>query len=34
VTWDNTGITVSDETNSALKVKIMAGGIFASSDGG
>ena len=34
VTWDNTGITVSDSTNSALKVKIMAGGIFASDDGG
>lgn len=34
VTWDNTGITVADESNSALKVKIMAGGIFASSDGG
>ena len=34
VTWDNTGITVSDTVNSALKVKIMAGGIFASNDGG
>lgn len=34
VTWDNTGITVTDTVNSALKVKIMAGGIFASNDGG
>lgn len=34
VTWDNTGITVSDESNSALKVRIIAGGIFVSDDGG
>ena len=34
VIWDNTGITVSDESNSALKVRIIAGGIFVSDDGG
>lgn len=31
---DNTGITISDTTNSAQKVKVTAGGLFVSGDGG
>lgn len=34
VTWDSTGITVGDDRNAALKVRIIAGGIFVSNDGG
>ena len=34
VTWDSTGITVIDDSNAALKLKIMAGGVFISNDGG
>ena len=34
VTWDSTGITVTDDANAALKLKIMAGGVFISNDGG
>lgn len=34
VIWDSTGITVSDDKNAANKVRIIAGGIFISDDGG
>ena len=34
VTWDSTGITVSDNSDAAMKVRIIAGGIFVSNDGG
>lgn len=34
VTWDSTGITVTDNINSAQKVKLMAGGLFITNDGG
>lgn len=34
VIWDGTGITVTDDKNAALKVRIIAGGIFISNDGG
>lgn len=34
VTWDNTGITVTNKFNSADKTKIIAGGIFVTNDGG
>lgn len=34
VTWDSTGITVTDSINSAEKVKLMAGGLFITNDGG
>lgn len=34
VTWDSTGITVTDDSNTASKVKLMAGGLFITNDGG
>ena len=34
VVWDDTGITVTDKTDTANKTKILAGGIFVSDDGG
>ena len=34
VTWDSTGITITDDKDASKKVKMMAGGVFASSDGG
>ena len=34
VTWDDTGITVTNKFNSADKTKIIAGGIFVTNDGG
>lgn len=34
VTWDDTGITVTNKFNSADKTKIIAGGIFITNDGG
>ena len=34
VTWDETGLTVTDDNNAALQVKLMAGGLFISNDGG
>lgn len=34
VTWDGTGITVTNKLNSADKTKIIAGGIFVTNDGG
>lgn len=34
VTWDSTGITVTNKFNSADKTKIIAGGIFITNDGG
>lgn len=34
VIWDSTGITLSDDKNAANKVRIIAGGIFISNDGG
>ena len=34
VTWDDTGITVTDKFNSGNKTKIIAGGIFVTNDGG
>ena len=34
VTWDDTGITITNKFNSADKTKIIAGGIFVTNDGG
>lgn len=34
VTWDETGITVTNKLNTADKTKIIAGGIFVTNDGG
>ena len=34
VTWDSTGITVTDDNDAALQLRIMAGGLFISNDGG
>ena len=34
ITWDDTGITVTNKFNSADKTKIIAGGIFVTNDGG
>lgn len=34
VVWDSTGITITDDRNAALKLKMMAGGLFISNDGG
>lgn len=34
VVWDSTGITVTDNTDSAKKAKLMSGGLFISNDGG
>ena len=34
VTWDSTGITVVDNNNTGSKVKLMAGGLFVTNDGG
>lgn len=34
VIWDNTGITVSDKSNSLKKVRLTSGGLFISIDGG
>ncbi len=34
VVWDDTGITVTDKTDTASKTKILAGGIFITDDGG
>ena len=34
VTWDSTGITVTDDRDAALQMKIIAGGLFVSNDGG
>lgn len=34
VTWDSTGITIIDNNDVAQKLRLMAGGIFISNDGG
>lgn len=34
VTWDQTGITIKDTSNSSQLVRIMSGGLFISNDGG
>lgn len=34
VTWDSTGITITDDRDAALKLRMMAGGIFVTNDGG
>lgn len=34
ITWDETGITLTNKFNSADKTKIIAGGIFVTNDGG
>lgn len=34
VVWDSTGLTVTDNSNSANQVKLMSGGLFISNDGG
>ena len=34
VTWDDTGITITNKFNGADKTKIIAGGIFVTNDGG
>lgn len=34
VTWDETGITITNKDNSADKTRIIAGGIFITNDGG
>ena len=34
VTWDSTGITITDNSNAALKLKLIAGGLFLTNDGG
>ena len=34
VTWDSTGLTITDNSNAALKLKLIAGGLFLTNDGG
>ena len=34
VTWDSTGITITDDRDAALRLRMMAGGIFVTNDGG
>ena len=34
ITWDSTGITITDDKNTANKLRLMAGGLFISNDGG
>lgn len=34
VTWDSTGITITDNINTASKVRLISGGIFITNDGG
>lgn len=34
VAWDNTGITVTDSVNVGNKLRVMAGGVFVTNDGG
>lgn len=34
VTWDSTGITITDDKDAAQKLRLMAGGLFITNDGG
>lgn len=34
VIWDSTGITITDDRDAALKLRLMAGGLFVTNDGG